>query len=77
MSFLDAACFAEIQPEEMLLSNWTKPNKEEVAPTLTSLARQFNMWSGMVATDIILANSLMVPIPSLFFLQYKIIIILN
>jgi hypothetical protein len=60
MSFLDAACFAEIQPEEMLLSNWTKPNKEEVAPTLTSLARQFNMWSGMVATDIILANSLMV-----------------
>jgi len=59
MSFLDAACFAEIQPEEMLLSNWTKPNKEEVAPTLTSLARQFNMWSGMVATDIILANSLM------------------
>ncbi len=61
MSYLDAACFAEIQPEEMLLSNWTKPNKEEVAPTLTSLARQFNMWSGMVATDIILANSLMVP----------------
>lgn len=58
MTYLDAACFAAIQPEEMLLSNWTRPNKEEVAPTLTHLARQFNMWSGMVSTDIILANSL-------------------
>jgi len=58
MTFMDVALYAQIQPEEMLLSNWTKPNKEQVAPTLTHLARQFNMWSGMVATDIILGNSL-------------------
>jgi len=84
MTFMDVALYAQIQPEEMLLSNWTKPNKEQVhttlpfgvslrpalnlnnaqvAPTLTHLARQFNMWSGMVATDIILGNSLSVSCP--------------
>jgi hypothetical protein len=31
MTILDADTFGEIKPEEMLLGNWTRPNKEEGA----------------------------------------------
>jgi hypothetical protein len=58
MTILDADTFGEIKPEEMLLGNWTRPNKEEVAPTLTYLANYFNQWSYWVSTDILIAGSL-------------------
>jgi len=29
MTYLDTVTFAQIKPEEMLLGNWTRPNKEE------------------------------------------------
>jgi hypothetical protein len=58
MTLLDATTFSEIKPEEMLLGNWTRPNKEEVAPTLTYLANYFNQWSYWVSTDILNAGSL-------------------
>jgi len=57
MTYLDTVTFAQIKPEEMLLGNWTRPNKEEVAPTLTYLANYFNKWSYWVSTEIITAGS--------------------
>lgn len=56
MTILDADTFGEIKPEEMLLGNWTRPNKEEVAPTLTFLANYFNQWSYWVSTEILIAG---------------------
>jgi hypothetical protein len=58
MTALDAATYAEIQPEEMLTQNWTKKNKEVVAPTLTRLSAIFNEWSYWVSTEIITAGSI-------------------
>lgn len=59
MTILDAQTFAQIKPEEMLLGNWARPNKEEVAPTLTYLAKYFNEWSYWVSTEILIAGSVM------------------
>lgn len=59
MTILDAQTFAQIKPEEMLLGNWARPNKEEVAPTLTYLAKYFNEWSYWISTEIITAGSVM------------------
>jgi Mrp family chromosome partitioning ATPase len=38
MTILDADTFGEIKPEEMLLGNWTRPNKEEGNHSTTHLS---------------------------------------
>ena len=42
-----------VQPEEFLNQNWTRSNKEEVAPNLTRYIKYFNRFSGFVTTTVL------------------------
>ena len=38
----NAACFEKVRPEELFHMNWQKPERETLAPNISSLTQRFN-----------------------------------
>jgi len=49
--------FLKVEPSEFIKNAWNKKNKDEIAPNLSRLAKQFNQISFWVATSIVRESS--------------------
>ena len=53
MTLLQCECFSQIPPDEFLNQNWTKKNKEELAPNLLKMIQMTNRLILIVQTTIV------------------------